>query len=144
MKQKASKVFKQSGVVPYRVKNGTTEVLLITSRNSQNWVVPKGGIVNRMSPHDSAAKEAWEEAGVIGQVNPNKFGSYKYRKNGKIYRVQMYSLPVEAVAQEFPEAAVRSRQWVDVDEAVRLVLQPSLKRILKQFVKRESGTTDKL
>ena len=143
MKQKASKVFKQSGVVPYRVKNGTTEVLLITSRNSQNWVVPKGGIVNRMSPHDSAAKEAWEEAGVIGQVNPNKFGSYKYRKNGKIYRVQMYSLPVEAVAQEFPEAAVRTRRWVDVDEAVRLVLQPSLKRILKQFVKRESGT-DKL
>lgn len=143
MKQKASKVFKQSGVVPYRVKNGTTEVLLITSRNSQNWVVPKGGIVSRMSPHDSAAKEAWEEAGVIGQVNPNKFGSYKYRKNGKIYRVQMYSLPVEAVAQEFPEAGVRTRRWVDVDEAVRLVLQPSLKRILKQFVKRESGT-DKL
>lgn len=136
MKQKASKVFKQSGVVPYRVKNGTTEVLLITSRKSQNWVVPKGGIVNRMSPHDSAAKEAWEEAGVIGQVNPNKFGSYKYRKNGNIYRVQMYSLPVEAVAQEFPEAAVRTRRWVDVDEAVRLVLQPSLKRILKQFVKR--------
>jgi 8-oxo-dGTP pyrophosphatase MutT (NUDIX family) len=143
MKQKTSKVLKQSGVVPYRVKDGTTEVLLITSRNSQNWVVPKGGIVNRMTPHDSAAKEAWEEAGVIGQVNPNKFGTYKYRKNGKIYCVQMYSLPVEAVAQEFPEAGQRMRKWVDIDQAVGLVLQPSLKRILKQFVKRESGT-DKL
>jgi 8-oxo-dGTP pyrophosphatase MutT (NUDIX family) len=139
MKQKTSKVFEQSGVVPYRVKNGTTEVLLITSRNSQNWVVPKGGIVNRMSPHDSAAKEAWEEAGVIGQVNPNKFGSYKYRKNGKIYHVQMYSLPVEAVSEKFPEAGQRIRQWVDIDKAVSQVKQPSLKRILKQFVERESS-----
>ncbi len=140
MKQKTSKVLKQSGVVPYRVKDGTTEVLLITSRNSQRWVVPKGGIVNRMSPHDSAAKEAWEEAGVIGQVNPNKFGSYKYRKNGNIYCVQMYSLPVEVVAQEFPEAGHRMRKWVDINQAVGLVLQPSLKRILKQFVKQELET----
>ncbi len=137
MAQKTNKVLKQSGVVPYRIHNGTTEVLLITSRNSQNWVVPKGGIINKMTPHDSAAKEAWEEAGVIGKVDPNKFGSYKYRKNGRIYRVQMYSLPVEAVSHKYPEAGQRIRQWVDINEAVRQVKQPSLKRILKQFVKRK-------
>jgi 8-oxo-dGTP pyrophosphatase MutT (NUDIX family) len=138
MKQNASKVLKQSGVVPYRINNGTTEVLLITSRNSHNWVIPKGGIVNQMSPHDSAAKEAWEEAGVLGQVNPAKLGSYKYRKNGKIYCVQMYSLPVEVVSENFPEAGQRIRQWVDINQAVRQVKQPSLKRILEQFVKHES------
>jgi 8-oxo-dGTP pyrophosphatase MutT (NUDIX family) len=134
MAQKTNKVLKQSGVVPYRIKDGNVEVLLITSSNNENWIVPKGSIPNRMSPHESAAKEAWEEAGVIGQVNPNHFGSYKYRKNGKIYRVNMYSLPVEAEVETYPEAGKRVKRWVKLQEAVKQVKRPSLKRILKRFV----------
>jgi 8-oxo-dGTP pyrophosphatase MutT (NUDIX family) len=141
MGQKTNKVLKQSGVVPYRVNNGTIEVLLITTRSQQDWVIPKGGVAGKMSPHDSAAKEAWEEAGVIGEVNPNEFGSYKYRKNGKIYSVKMYSLPVQMECDRFPEAGKRVKQWVKADEAVKHVKKPSLRRILKQFVKYESTTS---
>ncbi|MBF2065867.1 MAG: NUDIX hydrolase [Calothrix sp. C42_A2020_038] len=135
MAQKIKKRLQQSGVIPYRVQNGTTEVLLITTRNQHNWVVPKGGIIDGMSAPDSAAKEAWEEAGVIGQVNPNQLGSYKYQKNGKTYHVEMFSLPVDIESEEYPEVGQRIRQWVSLQEAVQQVKKPSLKRILKQFVK---------
>ncbi|NJR15486.1 MAG: NUDIX hydrolase [Calothrix sp. CSU_2_0] len=138
MGQKTNKVLKQSGVVPYRVNNGAIEVLLITTRSQQDWVIPKGGIADKMSPQDSAAKEAWEEAGVLGQINPNQFGSYKYRKNGKIYSVKMYSLPVQIESDRFPESGKRIKQWVKAKEAVKHVKKSSLRRILKQFVKYES------
>ncbi|MBW4599811.1 MAG: NUDIX hydrolase [Calothrix sp. FI2-JRJ7] len=142
MAQKTKKVLQQSGVIPYRVQNGATEILLITTRNQQNWVVPKGGVVNGMSAPDSAAKEAWEEAGVIGQVNPNQLGTYKYQKNGKTYSVQMYSLPVEVESEKYPEVGQRVRRWVNVNEAVRQVKKSSLKRILKKFVSQAPFGTD--
>ncbi len=130
MSRKVSKTFKQSGVIPYRVKNGKIEILLITSRDRQKWVIPKGGISNGMSPPASAAKEAWEEAGVIGRVDVNKLGTYKYRKRGKIYRVQIYLMPVEMVCEEYPEAGKRQRQWLDFTKAIMLVQQASLQRII--------------
>jgi 8-oxo-dGTP pyrophosphatase MutT (NUDIX family) len=126
-------MIKQSGVIPYRVNNGTIEILLITTRDRQDWVIPKGGICDGMSPQASAAKEAWEEAGVIGQVDVNQVGTYKYRKRGRVYRVQMYLLPVFLLSESYPEANYRQRQWVDVTTAVEVVKTTSLKRILKGF-----------
>lgn len=134
MSPKVSKVFQQSGVIPYRVKNGNIEVLLITSRNSQNWGIPKGGVTDGMSPAASAAKEAWEEAGVVGQVDTHKLNTYKYRKKGKTYKVKMFLLPVETVLEDYPEAGQRQRQWVNVTQAVRRVKKGSVKRILKGFI----------
>ncbi|MEH2060826.1 MAG: NUDIX hydrolase [Nostoc sp.] len=139
MSQKISKVFKQSGVIPYRVNNGKIEILLITTRNFQHWVIPKGDIPNGMSPPDSAAKEAWEEAGVIGQVDVNELGTYKYRKQGKIYSVKMYLLPVDMLSEDYPEANQRKRQWVEVTEAIRWVKFNSLKQMLKGFFQVESN-----
>ncbi|NET56922.1 MAG: NUDIX hydrolase [Symploca sp. SIO2E6] len=75
---------KQSGVIPYRLREGITEVLLITSINSKRWIIPKGLVEPGMTPQDSAAKEAWEEAGVIGEVLPTLMGTYDYRKWGGI------------------------------------------------------------
>ena len=138
MSRKISKVFKQSGVIPYRVNNGKVEILLITTRNFRHWVIPKGDIPNGMSPPASAAKEAWEEAGVIGQVDTNELGSYKYRKRGKIYQVKMYLLPVEMLSEDYPEASKRKRQWVEVTKAIRRVKFNSLKQILKSFFQVES------
>ncbi len=131
MKQKNSKVLKQSGVIPYRVSNGKIEVLLITSSKQKNWVVPKGGICKGMNAPDSAAKEAWEEAGVVGQVNTRNLGFYKYRKKGNIYRVSLFLLSVEIVLEDWPEASHRKRQWLELDQAISLIKADSLKRILR-------------
>ncbi len=133
MSRKASKKFSQSGVIPYRIRDGKLEVLLITTRNSQDWAIPKGDISNGMSPADSAAKEAWEEAGVIGQVFATELGSYKYSKRGKTYRVQTFLLPVEIVSEDYPEAFLRQRQWLNISLAVKRVKKASLKRILKKL-----------
>ena len=133
MSQKPSRVFKQSGVIPYRVKNGKIEVLLITNRTGQHWVIPKGGIKRAMSPPDSAAKEAWEEAGVIGQVDADQLGIYEYHKRGDTYQVEVFLLPVETVLKDWPEASLRKRQWLGVTQAVNRVEEVELKQILKTF-----------
>ncbi|MBD2411061.1 NUDIX hydrolase [Nostoc calcicola FACHB-389] len=140
MGRKVSKVMKQSGVIPYRVNNGKVEILLITTRNYQHWVIPKGGIPSGMSPPDSAAKEAWEEAGVIGQVDANQLGTYKYRKQGKAYQVKMYLLPVDILSEDYPEATKRKRQWVEVNQAIRWVKFSSLKRVIKGFFQVKSSS----
>ncbi|MGH1394002.1 MAG: NUDIX hydrolase [Trichormus sp.] len=140
MSRKVRKIFKQSGVIPYRVRNGRVEILLVTTRDRQRWVMPKGGIVKGMTPPSSAAKEAWEEAGVIGRVEANKLGSYKYRKGGKTYQVKMYLLPVDVVSSNYPEASTRYRRWLDVKQAMKLIKKASLKRLLKGIIQAKSRT----
>ncbi|MFO5439981.1 MAG: NUDIX hydrolase [Dolichospermum sp.] len=131
MAQKTSKVFQQSGVIPYRIIEGKLEILLITTRKRQGWVIPKGGLCKGMSPHDSAAKEAWEEAGVLGRVTTEKLGNYQYRKRGNIYRVNLFLLPVEEILEDWPEATARERKWLEVNQAAELVKENSLKRIIQ-------------
>lgn len=131
MAQKTSKVLQQSGVIPYRIIEGKLEILLITTRKRQGWVIPKGGLCKGMSPHESAAKEAWEEAGVLGRVTTEKLGNYQYRKRGNIYRVNLFLLPVEEVLEDWPEATARERKWLEVNQAAELVKENSLKRIIQ-------------
>lgn len=131
MSRKTNKICKQSGVIPYRVRDGKVEVLLITTRKRQSWVIPKGGVCKGMTPPDSAAKEAWEEAGVIGQVNTEKLGAYKYRKRGNTYQVHLFWLPVDQVLEDWPEASQRERIWLDINHAAMIVKENSLKRILQ-------------
>ena len=144
MNRKTSKVFKQSGVIPYRVRDGKIEVLLITSRSRQNWVIPKGGLCKGMSPSDSAAKEAWEEAGVVGQVDNHKLGVYQYRKRGNTYRVNLFLLPVETELEDWPEATQRERQWLEVNTAVNMVKEAALKRIIKTSTHQVKLTSDSI
>ena len=120
----------QSGVIPYRIINGQIEVMLITSSGSKRWVIPKGLIEPNMTPEDSAAKEAWEEAGVLGQVFPNLMGIYEYYKSGCTWQVDVFLLQVETVLDNWPEAYKRKRQWVSIPKAIKRVDEPDLKLIL--------------
>ncbi|MBD1907326.1 NUDIX hydrolase [Funiculus sociatus GB2-A5] len=130
MISKADGVIEQSGVIPYRIKNGKIEVLLITSSTGKRWVIPKGMIEFMMSPQDSAAKEAWEEAGVIGQVLPTTMGTYDYQKWGRTCRVETFLLQVETVLEDWPEAKLRKREWLSVKQAVKHIQEAELKQIL--------------
>ena len=120
----------QSGVIPYRIMDGQIEVMLITSSASKRWVIPKGLIEPDMTPEDSAAKEAWEEAGVLGQVFPNLMGIYEYYKSGCTWQVDVFLLQVETVVENWPEAYKRKRQWVSIPKAIKRVDEPDLKLIL--------------
>ncbi|MBE9093490.1 NUDIX hydrolase [Tychonema sp. LEGE 07203] len=130
MSLKTAVLVEQSGVIPYRIQYGEIEVMLITSSASKRWVIPKGLIEPDMTPQDSAAKEAWEEAGLLGKVFPDLLGIYEYQKSGCICQVGVFLLQVQAVLEVWPEATKRNRQWVSIPKAIKRVNEPDLKLIL--------------
>ena len=126
-------VLRQSSAIPYRVKDGKVEVLLITSTKHQHWIVPKGWIALGFSAAASAAKETWEEAGVTGRVQPPAFAVYADRKWGYPCQVEVFLLAVEVVLEEWPEARKRKRQWLSLPEAVKQAKGKPLKRLLQRL-----------
>ena len=119
----------QSGVIPYRIMDSKIEVMLITSSGGKRWVIPKGLIEPNMTPEDSAAKEAWEEAGVLGKVFPDLMGTYEYYKSGCTWQVDVFLLQVVTVVENWPEAYKRKRQWMSIPKAIKRVDEPDLKLI---------------
>ncbi|MBW2520870.1 MAG: NUDIX hydrolase [Deltaproteobacteria bacterium] len=125
--------FRQSGVIPYRASLQGPEVLLITSRRRKHWVIPKGVVEPHMTHLSSACQEAWEEAGLHGQIYPESVGTYQYRKWGGTCEVQVYLLAVDRLADQWPERSFRSRQWVLWNQAAELVRDSGLARLLKDL-----------
>ena len=72
--------FNQSGVIPYRVNNGVLEILLITTVKKKKWIIPKGYVEFNLSPFESAKKEAFEEAGIIGSNETYELGTIELKK----------------------------------------------------------------
>lgn len=129
----------QYGVVAWkRDEDGAPLLLLITSRDTGRWVVPRGNPIAGLSPHSSAAQEAWEEAGVRGRVGEIPAGEYRYRKTrrlgfGRRARVVLFPLAVEKEAARWPEADQRTRRWFLPGEAAEAVIERSLKTLLAEF-----------
>ncbi len=114
------------------------EVLLITSRDTGRWVIPKGWPMDGKSAPAAAAQEAWEEAGVEGTIRKEPIGSYRYRKGMphglKVdCRVRVFALAVDDMGRDFPEKGERRAEWVDCAEAARRVDEPELKALLLAF-----------
>lgn len=114
---------------------GTGQVLLITSRDTGRWVIPKGWPMEGRTLHGAAAQEAWEEAGVRGTVHPAELGRFVYDKRqdrGYAIAVEMrvFLLSVAGLSDDFPERRQRRRQWFDPADAARRVVEPELRRIL--------------
>lgn len=130
----------QYGAICWRLRGGGgLEVLLVTSRETGRWVIPKGWPIRNLSPEASAAREAWEEAGVKGQPGPHCLGIYSYEKGvGKptgprVYHpcvVAVYPLEVGHIAKSWPEAGERKRKWFSPKKAARKVAEPELQALL--------------
>jgi len=131
----------QSAAIPYRrTAAHELEVLLITSRRKGRWVLPKGK-VRRMLPQASAAREAFEEAGVLGVIAHQPVGTYRQLKalssGGEIeIAVSAYPLFVNTVLRKWPEMAFRQRQWMHAVEAAELVDGAELRVLLQGFAAR--------
>lgn len=125
-----SKIVEQSGAVPYRWVDGVLELLLITS-SSGHWIVPKGHLNKDMDWPESAAQEAFEEAGVLGTPEVPAFGSYEYRKKGKDHKVALYAMEVTQELPHWPEQLERKRQWFPVEEALDEVGNANLRAALR-------------
>ncbi|WP_380057169.1 NUDIX hydrolase [Falsihalocynthiibacter sp. SS001] len=128
----------QFGTICYRIVNGKVQILLVTSRRSRNWIVPKGWPMDGKTPAQAAEIEAWEEAGVRGKIRENCVGLYSYSKDkGKIGSflcvVSLFALHVQHVEQKFPEHKERKRKWVSRKKAAKMVSEPALGALLRDF-----------
>ena len=129
----------QFGALPWRRDaDGEVEVLLITSRETRRWVIPKGWPIKGKGSAKSAAREAFEEAGVTGKVGKSPVGAYAYDKrlkNGRLQhvRVAIFALQVEMEVDLYPEAGQREKRWLPVSEAAALVAEPELTAVLATF-----------
>lgn len=120
---------RQSGALPYSIVNDRVVFLLVTSRRTGRWIFPKGSVSAGMTPWDSAAKEALEEAGVSGEVGSNAIGTYQNSDKGMLVDIDLYPLRVEAQLEAWQEMDQRLRHWALLAETKRLLADRSLSRI---------------
>lgn len=128
----------QFAALPFRVVNGNVQVLLITSRRTKRWIIPKGWPMAGVSPMQAAATEAYEEGGVEGKPYPVCVGLFSYQKDlgdkGDLPCVAMvYPVKVKRLLSDFPEKKERRRKWFDIAKAAKKVDEPELRAILKSF-----------
>lgn len=129
----------QVAALPWRMaQDGSSEVLLVTSRGTGRWVVPKGWPEGSETFWTAAAREAGEEAGVKGDVGQRALGRYYYDKQlarGREWRceVLLYPLEVTHIAEKWPEKKKRRRRWFAAQDAARLVNEPDLAELIARF-----------
>ncbi|WP_181313737.1 NUDIX hydrolase [Phreatobacter cathodiphilus] len=129
----------QFAALPYRLTSeGGLEVLLITSRSTRRWIIPKGWPMGKRPAHKVAAQEAAEEAGVEGKIGKRAIGSYHYDKvlaSGAVARcrVDVFSLEVKRQNSAWPERKRRERRWMDLAEAAGLIDDIELAPLIRDF-----------
>jgi 8-oxo-dGTP pyrophosphatase MutT (NUDIX family) len=130
-------LIRQYGVIPFREdSNGRIEILLITSRETRRWVVPRGNPIAGLSAAESAAQEAFEEAGIRGEVEALPIGSYSYdkkRASGVMQQavVELFPLRVRETLDAWPERDERARSWFAREEAAAAVAEAELAALIR-------------
>ena len=141
----------QYGALPYRfTPDAALEILVVTTRETRRWIVPKGWPIKGLRPPKAAAREAFEEAGVTGRIGVKPVGAFTYDKAldeaGRLAtcEVTVFPLLVERQNGDWPERAERETQWVSPSVAAELVSEPDLKRLVAAFAKRVAAAAGKL
>jgi len=122
-----------------RGEGSDREVLLITSRDTGRWILPKGWPIDGLSVTGAALQEAWEEAGVkTGCIAQEPIGSYDYAKRleGGVpvpVEVKVFAVTDVQMAETYPEAEERNRNWFPPAKAAALVDEPGLQEILREL-----------
>jgi 8-oxo-dGTP pyrophosphatase MutT (NUDIX family) len=128
----------QYGALPFSVsEDGGTRILLVTTRGRQGWIIPKGWPIRRLTPAATAAREAYEEAGLLGTViSDSPCGSFRHEKRGSphrgaVYEVSVFLFAVERQLRKWPERSERLTRWFSPEEAADAVFSPGLAELLR-------------
>jgi 8-oxo-dGTP pyrophosphatase MutT (NUDIX family) len=125
----------QIAALPFRRRRGKTGVLLVTSRETKRWVIPKGWPMEGRTDYHAAKIEAFEEAGAEGRIGTTAIGEFEYvkrLKDGacKSCRVAVYPLDVSTLARRWPEQNERERRWFSAVEAAQMVSEEQLRELI--------------
>src|SRR6267154_3252594 len=140
-RKKAAAKRVQYAALPYRRSGDSrTQVMLVTTRESGRWVIPKGWPQKRKSPRASAAREAREEAGVVGHIGKDSIGSYSYKKRLKsgavvACEVRVFPLKVKRQQKRWPERGERQIAWFSRAKAAKAVRDRALGNIIRNLPK---------
>lgn len=140
----------QYAVLPYRfTQSAALEILLVTTRQTKRWIIPKGWPIKGLKPAKSAAREAFEEAGVRGRIGTKSIGLFTYTKLLDEHgipvscEVKVFPLLVKRQSAAWPESSQRLVQWVEPEKAVSLIKEPGLRTIIISFAKRIAAVANK-
>jgi 8-oxo-dGTP pyrophosphatase MutT (NUDIX family) len=130
---------RQVAALPWRRGAAGIEILLVTTRTTHRWVIPKGWPMEGKADWDAAAIEAYEEAGVRGAVSRSTCGNYNYVKlsdkgKARTLAVTVYALRVDRELSDWPEREERERRWMSCADAAALTGEPDLAPLLRDFV----------
>lgn len=129
----------QVAALCYRTSDSGKKVLLVTSRGTGRWVIPKGWPMDGKDAPEAAMQEAWEEAGVReGDIDGEAIGQFDYDKELKSglpvpVETLVYKVEVSEMREDFPEASERERRWVSPEEAANMVREPQLQKLLREM-----------
>jgi len=130
---------RQYAALPWRIgTDGALEILLITSRETRRWIIPKGWPMKGKKAYQAAAQEAFEEAGVQGDIATEPLGAFRYLKTlgpkqQQVCSVNVFALEVTRELGLWPEQHQRSRRWMPAREAARSVDEPELRALIEAF-----------
>lgn len=127
----------QFAALPFRFRP-ELEILVISSRETQRWVIPKGWPIKGLAPFETAMREAFEEAGVSGRIDHRPLGRFHYVKRLRggasvSCSVKVFPMLVERQAKSWPEKHERILRWLPVTDAMACVEEAELKKLLAQF-----------
>lgn len=126
----------QCGAICWRLdQSGKVVILLVTSRGTGRWIIPKGNLRKRESQYECARREAFEEAGVTGRIGKRPLGNFIYykRERQQWLTVSVFPLLVSQEADEFPETGLRQRCWLPIEEAAACLNEPDLRAVFRSL-----------
>ncbi len=136
----------QYGALPYRVTQASAlEILLVTSRQTRRWIIPKGWPIKGLKPPKSAAREAYEEAGIRGTMGGKSIGAFSYAKrlddNAGIIpcEVRVFAMRVKRQLATWPEASERQTRWFEPVQAMAAVTDKGLRHVIETFTKKNTA-----
>ena len=129
---------KQVAALCYQGEGDNLQILLITSRETGRWVIPKGWPMRKRTDAEAAEREAWEEAGIRGIITEKSLGFYTYTKRLSKGRrtpcmVRIYPLKVEKTLKKYPEKGQRRNKWFSPKKAARKVAEADLAMLIRKF-----------
>jgi 8-oxo-dGTP pyrophosphatase MutT (NUDIX family) len=124
---------KKSAIIPYRFVKKRLQIMLVTTSSGNKWIIPKGNIEPSLPPAVSAAKEAREEAGVLGKPHSICVGKYDSRKHGPI-PVFLLKVHDRLKKKDWLENHKRKRKWVDADHCAQFISNDDLLTVIKKGV----------
>ena len=126
-----NKIIQQAGSAPF-IFDKELKIMIITSKAfPDRWVLPKGHIEEGHSPRETAAREAFEEAGIRGGVSDIPVGAYNYHKFNRNYHVLIYMLEITEILDRWPEQTFRKRQLLPLEQALKVLSVANVREIVK-------------